>query len=172
MNKISVRNGLHAGITVVVIGSILHAIDPRSFLNSYGLISYAVFLFFMIRSAVQVREFDEGVLPFSSAFIASFIPMTIGVLFYSFFTYAIHNWINPDLMIIVKEIAIEMATYTYQIMSDKFDIDVDEDQFLKEVEKVDYSFNFGKMFFLWLFTTLMGSIPALIVALVTKRGEG
>ena len=54
---------------------------PYIFLNWYGFVGHIVFLFFMVRSAVQVRKSDGGVLSFSSAFIAAFITMTIGVLF-------------------------------------------------------------------------------------------
>jgi len=85
MNNISVKNGVHAGISIVIIGSILHAIDQRLFLNSFGFAGYAVFLFFMIKSVRQTRMAEDGILPFGPAFVAALIPMTIGVFFSSAF---------------------------------------------------------------------------------------
>lgn len=171
MNDINIRNGWQAGIVIIVLGSIMHAIDPRFFLNWYGFVGYIVFLFFMVRSAVQVRKSDGGVLPFSSAFVAAFIPMTIGVFFSSVFSYALHNWINPDLIILIKEIAIESTTMAMEKMSEMFDMDMDIDKVLTEMENVDYSFGVGKMVLSWLLTSIMGCVPALIIAAITKRGE-
>tara|TARA_B110000459_G_C16568203_1_gene475011 strand:- start:143 stop:661 length:519 start_codon:yes stop_codon:yes gene_type:complete len=171
MNDISFRNGMLAGIVIILLGSILHAIDPRSFLNIYGFVGYAVFLFFMVRSVLQVRKNEGGILSFGSAFVAAFIPMTIGVFMSSVFTYAMHNWINPDLIILTKEIAIESTTMAMEKMSELFDMDVDIDEVLKELEKVDYSFGLGSLVLSWITTTIMGCVPALIIAAFTKRGE-
>ncbi|MDA9181851.1 DUF4199 domain-containing protein [bacterium] len=171
MNDISFRNGILAGIVIILLGSILHAIDPRSFLNIYGFVGYAVFLFFMVRSVLQVRKNEGGVLSFGSAFVAAFIPMTIGVFMSSVFTYAMHNWINPDLIILTKEIAIESTTMAMEKMSELFDMDVDIDEVLKELEKVDYSFGLGSLVLSWITTTIIGCVPALIIAAFTKRGE-
>ncbi|MDA9874047.1 DUF4199 domain-containing protein [Saprospiraceae bacterium] len=171
MNDISFRNGMLAGIVIILLGSILHAIDPRSFLNIYGFVGYAVFLFFMVRSVLQVRKNEGGVLSFGSAFVAAFIPMTIGVFMSSVFTYAMHNWINPDLIILTKEIAIESTTMAMEKMSELFDMDVDIDEVLKELEKVDYSFGLGSLVLSWITTTIIGCVPALIIAAFTKRGE-
>ena len=171
MNDISFRNGMLAGIVIILLGSILHAIDPRSFLNIYGFVGYAVFLFFMVRSVLQVRKNEGGILSFGSAFVAAFIPMTIGVFMSSVFTYAMHNWINPDLIILTKEIAIESTTMAMEKMSELFDMDVDIDEVLKELEKVDYSFGLGSLVLSWITTTIIGCVPALIIAAFTKRGE-
>lgn len=172
MNDIRIKNGLYAGAVIVLLGSIMHANDPRFFLNMSGFVGYLVFLFFMVRSAVQVRDSEGGVLPFASAFIAAFIPMTIGVFFSSFFNYAIHNWINPDIVIMIKEVAIESATYTLDKISEMFDMNMDRDKVLNLLEEEDYSLNLGKTILAWLLTTMMGCIPALIIAAFTKRGEG
>lgn len=171
MNNIPLRNGIQSGIAIVIIGTVLHAIDAKLFLNSYGLIGYVVFLFFMVRSALQVRKYEGGVLPFSSAFVSAFIPMTIGVLFSSLFMYAVHNWINPDITLWVKEAAIETATFAMEKASSMFDMDVDQEEVIELLEKEDYSLNLGKTFLSWILTTLMGCIPALIIAAITKRGE-
>lgn len=74
MNAISIRNGLHSGILIMVLGSILHAISSRYFLNWYGFVGYVVFLIFMVRSVLQVRENEGGILSFGPAFVAAFIP--------------------------------------------------------------------------------------------------
>ena len=171
MNDISFRNGMLAGIVIILLGSILHAIDPRSFLNIYGFVGYAVFLFFMVRSVLQVRKNEGGILSFGSAFVAAFIPMTIGVYISSIFTYAMHNWINPDLIFLMKEIVIETTTVTMEKMSEMFDIDMDEDEVLKELEKVNYGFSFGSLVLSWITTSVMGCLPALIIAAFIKRGE-
>jgi hypothetical protein len=171
MNNISIRNGLHSGIVIMVLGSLLHAISPRYFLNWYGFVGYVVFLIFMVRSVLQVRENEGGILSFGPAFVAAFIPMTIGVYISSIFTYALHNWINSDLIFLMKEIVIETTTVTMEKMSEMFDIEMDEDEVLKKLEKVNYGFSFGSLVLSWITTSIMGCLPALIIAVFFKRGE-
>ena len=69
----------------------------------------------------------------------------------------------------IKEIAIESTTMVMEKMSEMFDMDIDK--VLAEMEKVDYSFGVGKMFLSWLLTSIIGCVPALIIAAFTKRGE-
>lgn len=168
---IKLRNGLHAGIVIVIVGTFMHAIDPRIFLNSYGLIAYIVFLFYMIRSVRQIRKKEGGYITFASAFVAAFIPMTIGVFFYSLFNYAIHNWINPDIVLMIKEIALESAEFARETMSDYFNVEMEEEEMKSIVENLDVRLNLGTTFLSWLLTTLMGSVPALIIAAFMRRAE-
>jgi hypothetical protein len=90
------------------------------------------------------------------------------LVFSSLFTYAIHNWINPDLIILIKEIAIE-STMVMKKMSKMFDMDIDK--VLAKMKKVDYSFGVVKMFLSWVLTSIIGCVPALIIAAITMRGE-
>ena len=90
-------------------------------------------------------------------------------MFSSLFTYAIHNWINPDLIILIKEIAIESTTMVMKKMSEMFDMDIDK--VLAKMKKVDYSFGVVKMFLSWVLTSIIGCVPALIIAAITMRGE-
>lgn len=168
---IKLKNGLHAGIVIIVVGTIMHAMDPRTFLNSYGIIGYLVFLFYMVRTVKLTRKENGGYISFGNAFVAAFIPMTIGVFFYSFFNYAIHNWINPDIVIMIKEIALESAEYGREIMSEYFDLDMKKEEMRSLVEQQDFKLNFGTTFFSWLLTTIMGCVPALIIAAFMRRGE-
>ncbi len=170
MNNLYVKNGVALGVVLVIMSSILHAIDPRFFLNWSSWIGYLFMIIFMYKTAISVRK-EEGVLSFGDAFIAALIPMTIGVLILSVYTYALNNWINPDLNLIVKEIAIESTTMVMEKMSEMFDMDVNIDQSLKELENVDYGFGLGKMILSWVLTSIMGCIPALIIAAIAKKGE-
>jgi hypothetical protein len=97
--------------------------------------------------------------------------MTIGVYISSIFTYALHNWINPDLIFLMKEIVIETTIVTMEKMSEMFDIDMDEDEVLKELKKVNYGFSFGSLVLSWITTSITGCLPALIIAAFFKRGE-
>jgi len=45
----------------------------------------------------------------------------------------------------MKEIVIETTIVTMEKMSEMFDIDMDEDEVLKELEKVNYGFSFGSL---------------------------
>ncbi len=171
MENIHLKNGLILGAVLVVVGTILHAIDPRVFLNWSSWVGYVLMIYFMYKTAVEVRNREGGVLPFGDAFIAALIPMVIGAFFISAYTYALHNWINPELTEVVKEIAMESTAMVMEKMSEMFDMDMDEVDIQKELEKVDYGFGFGKMILSWVLTSLMGCVPALIVAAITKRGE-
>ena len=54
-------------------------------------------------------------------------------------------------------------------MSKMFDMDIDK--VLAKMKKVDYSFGLGSLVLSWITTTIMGCVPALIIAAFTKRGE-
>lgn len=172
MDDIKLKNGLHAGIVIVIIGTLLHAFDPKTFLNTYGIIGYFVFLFFMIRSVSQIRKIDGGYISFGLAFVSAFVPMTIGVFFYSLFNYAIHNWVNPDIVLMIKEVALQSAEVAREMMSDYFDVEMKEEEMRSIVEQQDYRLNVGTTFLSWFLTTTMGIIPALIIAAFMKRSEG
>lgn len=171
MTDIKVKNGLHAGIVIVIIGTILHAMNPRTFLNSYGFVGYMVFLFYMIRSVAQSRKSNEGIISFGEAFGAAFVTMTVGVFFSSTFMYAVHNWINPDLALMVKEVALESAEFVSEKASTYFDMDLDAEEVKAVLEQQDFRLNIGTTFASWFMTSVMGSIPALIMAAFMKRGE-
>ena len=171
MKNIYTKNGILLGVVLILNASVLHAIDPRVFLNWSPWIGYIAMIYFMYRSAVETRASESGILPFGNAFIAALLPLVIGFYIYSLFTYALYNWINPGLVEIVKETAIESATYAIEKMSSMFDMDMDQDKVIEALEKEDYSFNLGKVFLSWLLTSLMGCIPALVIAAFTKRGE-
>lgn len=171
IEDLKIRNGLHAGIVIIIVGTLMHAMDPRTFLNSYGFLGYVVFLFYMVRSVRQIRKEEGGYITFASAFIAAFVPMTIGVFFYSLFNYAIHNWINPDIIIMIKEVALESAEFAREKISDFFDVEMTEEEMRSIVEQQDFRLNVGTTLLSWLLTTIMGSIPALIIAAFMRRGE-
>lgn len=164
MENIKIKNGLILGGVLVALTLILYLIDPRFYLTWGSWIGYVVIIYFMYKTAVAVRESEGGVLSFGSAFVASLVPMVIGLLISYIFAYILQNFIAPELTDLTKEIAIEAI----EKVAEMFGGDMG-DEMMEQIENEDYSLTMGKTLMGWIFSSLIGCIPALIVAAITKR---
>ncbi|MEJ6613139.1 MAG: DUF4199 domain-containing protein [Saprospiraceae bacterium] len=164
MENVKIKNGLILGVALVIISLVLYLIDPRVYLTWETWIGFAAVIYIMYKTAVAVREQKDGVLSFGSAFVAVFVPMAIGLLISSLFSYVLQNYLAPELGDITKEMAIE----TIEKISGMFGGDVG-DEMMEEIENQDYSLTMGKVFLGWMFSVVIGCVPALIVAALTKK---
>lgn len=164
MENIKIKNGLILGGVLIALTLILYLIDPRMYLTWGSWIGYIVVIYFMYRTAVAVRSAEGGVLSFGGAFVASLVPMAIGLLISSLFAYVLQNFIAPELTELTKEIAIEAVEKVAEMFGGEMG-----DEMMEQIENEDYNLTMGKTLMGWVISCLIGCIPALIVGAVTKR---
>lgn len=164
MENVKIKNGVILGVVLIVISLVLYLVSPRVYLTWGQWIGYIAVIYFMYKTAVTVREEEGGVLPFGAAFVASFVPMAIGLLTSSLFAYLLQNFIAPELGDLTKEMAIE----TIEKVSAMFGEGMSDDM-IEEIEKQDYNLTIGKSMLGWLFAMVFGCVPALIIAAITKK---
>lgn len=164
MGNVKIKNGLILGGVLIVLSLVLYLVNPRVYLTWASWIGYAVVIYFMYKTAVAVKAEEGGTLSFGGAFVASFVPMAIGLLISSLFSYLLQNFIAPELGDLTKEMAIE----TIEKMSSMFGGEMG-DEMMEQIENEDYSLTVGKTMLGWVFSLLIGCIPAVVVAAITKK---
>ena len=119
----------------------------------------------MTTAATSFKAQNEGHATFGQALLAAWFTGIIGGLIISIFTYILYNFIDPSLMDRVNEAAIEML--------DKFAGSMPEEEYEKAIEKIESNNNFGlgAMATNFIFMTILGLIPSLIIAALTKSKE-
>ncbi|MDH3652535.1 MAG: DUF4199 domain-containing protein [Saprospiraceae bacterium] len=159
----AIRNGVLAGIGASVIGLLLYLVNARMVFSLAGWITTALFIVLMVKS---VRDHRSGIeyLSFSEAIKPAFITYVVGNLIYIIFYFVLLNFIDPGLLDIQKEIAMEAM--------EKFGSLMGEDTFeaaMEEVENRDWGFGIGTALWTYAWGLIFpGFIICLIIAAVMK----
>ena len=102
----SVRNGVIAGLGAVAIGLVFYLMSARAFFGYSGWISTILIIVFMVRSVKEEKATAEY-LPFNGALKPAFVTFLVANLIGTIFYYVLLNFIDPGLIQIQKEIALE-----------------------------------------------------------------
>lgn len=164
MNDVKIKNGVILGVVLVALSLILYLVSTKAFLGWGSMVAYPIIIYFMYKTAVSVRTLNGGSISFGEATVAAIIPMAIGLLISSLFTWVLYNFIDTGLEEATKQMAIESVEKLGSFLGE----DAMEGA-LEELENEDYSMSLGKTFMGYFFTVVIGSIIALIVGAITKR---
>lgn len=105
--KISLSYGIIAGVVTIGYYLLLYFTNKEGFFNLYawwaGLIPM---LFFMVMGTLQLRKRQET-LTFSTGLQTSFLIFVLSSLLFYIFYYAMLKYIDPELLVIQQETALE-----------------------------------------------------------------
>ncbi len=167
MKNHGVSNGLMYGLVSVVLTLIIYLISVELYLGwTPMIISFLVTVFFMIRACTTERNDNGGVLPFANALKTSFIVYVVGALLIVIFQYVLYNFIDPGLIDLEVQSALEMTRKMMEMMG------APEAQIEKELSQLkdqDFSMTLGRTAGAYAVSLLGGFIVALISAAITKR---
>jgi hypothetical protein len=156
------------GAALVVIYSIvLYVINSSLLVNTWAaLIGLGVLIFVLVMGVKEVRTAQGGFISLSEALFTAFLIYVIASFLNSVFNYALFNWIDPNLPVILKEKTIETTVEMMQ----KFG--AGEEDINKVLEQMDKDMDLGSasaMFWNFLKGSAFGFIIAFIIALIMKR---
>jgi len=106
MNK-SISGGLMLGAAMIITSLALYFISPTLFLSLKTWVILVVFIALLTKIGLDTRKANEGIMTFGDGFLSMFIGGAIAVLLCTIFEYIQFNFLDPGLMDLQKEIAID-----------------------------------------------------------------
>ncbi len=159
----SVRNGIIAGIGASAITLLLYLVNERMVFSLSGWLTTILFIILMVRSVKEVKSGLEF-MSFADALKPGFLTYVIGNLVYVIFYYVLLNFIDPGLVELQREIAVEaMEKLGSFLGEDTLETAMDE------IEKRDFRFGLGTAALTYGWGLIFpGFIAAAIIAAVLK----
>lgn len=167
-------NGLMLGVALIIVAFIFQMVSARAYIVSAPMLMFVVVIAFLVKSAIDKRNLNDGYLSLGDAFMAAFITSAIGTTMCCFFEYALYNFINPDLMVEASKIAQETAEKAGEMLGGIFGENEEMTKALEEA-KADPSLQDFKLTpglaMINVFTRLIwpGVICSFIIGLITKK---
>lgn len=168
IRKSAMNTGLILGLVLVVLTTIIYAIDINLFTKPWvGIINFVVILGFGVYAAIKSKKINGGFLSFKEAFTSFFIALVLGFFISTLYTILLFNVIDPEAKTIINDNVIK---YTVDMMQ-KFGTKAsDINAMVAEMEKSD-SFGFAGQMKGFAFNVVIYSIIGLITALIVKKKD-
>ncbi len=165
--SISLRWGLIGALVVVLFSILLYVIDSTLLVNTWaGLIGLVVLITIIVLGIKEVRNGQDGFISLSEALFAGFLIYVIASFLNTLFNYALFNWIDPNLPVLLKEKAIETTVEMMQ----KFG--AGEEDINKTLEQMDDNMDlasFSTLMWNFLKGSAFGFVISFIIALVMRK---
>lgn len=159
----AVKNGILAGIGTAVYVLLLYLINARMVFGPASFITTVIFIVMMVRSVKAEKEVLEYT-SFSDALKPAFLTYVIANLIYVIFYYVLVNFIAPDLLVMQKEMALEMLEKMSGFLGEEA-----MEKAAEELEARNSGFGIGTA--IWTFAwglIFPGFLIAAIIAIVMK----
>lgn len=166
MNSIVIKNGLLAGGSAIIIGLVVYLVDPKGFLSWGSWLNFVPVIYAMVTAVKETRNENGGFISLRQAFTPAWITYLIYTIISSVFSYVLMNFIDPDLIVMAKEISIE----TFEKMSG-FLGEEGVQTAIEEIEKGN-PFGLGQTLTSTAITLVFpGAAMALIIAAIMKKSN-
>ena len=166
MRKNALNYGFFLGLTMIILTTVIYAVDLNLFTSSWiGIINLLIITGFGAYSAIKHKKSNAGFITFKEAFTCFFITVIMGVFLSTIYMIVLFNYIDPEAKAIIAE---NVTKYTVELM-EKFGAKAgDINKIAEEMQKADSYGPFGQLKGL-LFNIIIYSIIGLITALIVKR---
>jgi len=137
MKKSSINNGLFLGVAMVISSYVLYLANPKMFFSAKSIVLLMIFIIVLIKAGRDARTENGGFISFKEVFINMFVTGAIGTLLCTSFELVLFNFIDPGLIDIQKEIALEAAEKVTEMLgglSEEYEV-----AFEQEIEKIEES---------------------------------
>lgn len=163
----SLKWGLIGGLVIILYSIVMYAIDSTLLVNMWaGFLGLAVLIAVIVMGIREVKTGQEGFISLSEALFAGFLVYIIASFVHTVFQYALFNWIDPNLPVLLKEKTIEMTVEMMQ----KFG--ASEEDINKTLSELDGKLDVGSistMFWNFLKGSAFGFVICFIIALIMKK---
>lgn len=166
VKKTAVTFGAMLGVLLIVLTTLVYAIDLSLFTNTwYGILIFLIAAGFAIASAIKTKKELGGFITFKQSFKAFFITILTAFVMYTLFSIVLFNVIDPE----AKQVMTDAIIKSSVEMAEKFGAPSAQiDEMVTKMEEQD---SFGPTGQLWgfLMNLVIYSIIGLIASLVIKR---
>ena len=167
MNNKSLNNGLLAGLIGIILALIFYFVDPRFMIKYGSYVIYLVYIFFMYKAGKETRDEMGGFMTFGKGLSSTWLTFIVASFLVTIFNYVLYNFIDPALLDIVQEQAIEQIDKMSGMIGEE-----GTEVAIEQIEEQGVDFGFGKVALGWAFGLIIpGIIIALIEAAILKRED-
>lgn len=163
----SLKWGLIGSLVIIIYSIILYVIDSALMVNMWaGFVGLIVLIAVIVMNVKEVRNNQGGYISLSEALFAAFLVYVIASFINTLFNYALFNWIDPNLPVLLKEKTIETTVEMMQ----KFG--ASEDDINKTLAQLDEKMDVGSFstqFWNFLKGSAFGFVISFIIALIMKK---
>lgn len=162
IKKIGLQYGMISGLVFIIVNVMLYAFDIEAYMK-FGLLGG---LAFFVCSALTIRQElkqSQNQIAFKTAFSGTFSVLLVFTIFALVYLYVLHNFIDPDLSVRMKELTIVVKEKEL-VFSNKSEEQIKQE--LKMMESFDGKISLktvGQMFPVLL---VMGSFFCAIMSLI------
>lgn len=167
--KHGIKYGVIYGVGAIVFTLLLYLINKELTVNTAITLGFSLVFgtALMVVAARSAKAENGGILPFGEALITVFLVFVVGSFITSIFTYILMNYIDPSLVQVVQQRAVEMMEKTASMMGGEMNED-QLDQMREQMEEQS-TFNISSVLLGWLTNCVIGLIYSLIVAAIVKK---
>jgi len=121
MEQYPVRNGLISGAVQVAVLVLFYFISTLMLISFASIVCFFIYIGFMRQTVLQYKRDQDGYITFKDAFKGSWLTYIPGTVIVVVFNYILFNFIDPGLLEMQKEIALDAfeAMSKYLPMSDE-----------------------------------------------------
>lgn len=165
-----VKWGLIGGFVAIAIGVALYFTDiPMLFSLKYGILLLIIFGVTGILAGLERKKANGGLINFKEALQPVFTTFVIGSLLSSIFIYVLANFIDPGIIVKMKEAAIK----SYESMAPMLrTIGTPKDEYdkgLADIRNQDFSVTLSGSFMSYLMGLFQYFVVSAIIALVLRK---
>lgn len=159
--SLGLKNGLIAGLGCIMVSLVLYIINMELVLGFWLWLGYVVIVGMMVYTAITVKNANNGVLEFRDGVKAVFPVTAVAVFIWIAFNALLFIVIDPELIALSKEKAVEMSIWVLEKSG------ADEDTIasaVAEAEAQDYSPSFKNSAINYAQSCIVGFIYSLVIA--------
>ena len=176
MHKSSINNGIFLGIAMIISTYVLYLANPSMFLTARSVILLMIFILILVKSGMDARKIQGGFISFGEAFKNMFVTGAIGVTFCTLFEFILTNYIDPSLIVMQQEIAMEAAEQVKEMFGGFGMGEELEEEMDKQLETLEETnpFSPGNTLknLLFRFVAPVAFMSALFGLIIKKKGTG
>jgi len=166
LRKNSVRFGLFLGLFLIVVTTVMYAVDLSLFTKPWiGVVNLIASVLFGAFAGITYKKQSGGFLTFKEAFTAFFITILIGFLISTIYTILLFNVIDPEAKTAITE---NLIRYTVEMMQGFGVKAKDVNKMVEDMQKTD-SFGVAGQLKGFAVNLVIYSIIGLITALIIRK---
>ena len=167
MEHPSVKNGVFGAAIAIIVYLIIWFISPKGYISYGSWIGFAIIIFFMYRAGKEARDMNEGFIDFGGIFKYLFITFVVMTFITAIFNYILFNFIDPGLVEINREIAVEAVEKVANALGNEEMMD----EMNEQLEEQSFDITPWKALQGWIFGLIFGAIVAAIQGAIMKKKD-
>ncbi len=165
MEHPSVKNGIFGAITIIIVYLVLWLIDPKILVKFGSWFGIIIGIYFMYRAGKEARDANEGFISFADVFKYLFITMALLTLIVSLFNFVLYNFIDPTLIEVQKEVALESVEKMANMLGNEDMVEEISDS----IDESNFDLTIGKVIQGWFVGLIFGAGLAAIMGAIMKK---